>query len=130
MAVSGNWTLHYSWGCSGQYAPASIVLNSDGTFGGDYTGQWRQLTGTIMLTFDGGPAKYGGTINGSVGSGIMSTFAGLDGCWYLSAQGTTGILPADAVVAEAATQPVGADGATSVGAQREAQQAPARSRAE
>jgi hypothetical protein len=83
-----------------------------------------------MLMFDNGPAKYGGTVNGSVGSGIMSTFSGLDGCWYLSAQGTTGILPAEAVVEEAERQPVGADGATSVAAQRAGQQAPARTRAE
>lgn len=110
MPVSGNWALHYSWGCTGNYASAAIVFNSDGTFTGSNTGKWRQQSGTIMLSFDSGPAKYGGTVNGNVGSGAMSTFLGFDGCWYLSKQGTTGILPEAAVIAVAAVQPAGADG--------------------
>lgn len=108
MAVEGNWTLHYSWGFTSNYAQAPITFNSDGTFGGTYGGKWRQLAGTLMLTFDRGPAKYGGTINGNIGSGMMSTFSGLDGFWYLSEEGTTGILPADAKIE--AAQPAAADG--------------------
>lgn len=109
MAVTGNWTLHYSWGATNNYGQAPITFHTDGTFGGAYTGKWRQQAGTIMLSFDGGPAKYGGTVNGSVGSGAMSTFSGLDGCWYLTAEGTTGILPEAAVGGEVA-QPAEADG--------------------
>lgn len=110
MAISGTWTLHFSWGCTGSYSPATIVFNSDGTFAGNFTGKWRQQSGTIMWIYDTGPAKYGGTVNGNVGSGEMSTFAGLDGCWYLSKQGTTGIMPEGAAAEEAAAQAARADG--------------------
>ena len=55
------------------------------------TGKWQQQDGTVLLSFDGGPAKYAGTIDGNLGSGAMTTFAGLDGCWYLSKQGMVGL---------------------------------------
>ncbi|HEV8559750.1 MAG TPA: hypothetical protein VGR06_25710 [Actinophytocola sp.] len=84
------------------------MFNSNGTFGGQFTGQWRQQAGTIMLSFDSGPAKYGGNVNSNIGVGAMSTFSGLDGSWYLSKDGTTGI--ALETVVEAAAQPAGADG--------------------
>lgn len=102
MTVQGNWTLHYSWGFTGNYTQAPIIFNSNGTFGGAYSGKWRQLAGTIMLNFTSGPANYGGTVNGNIGSGVMSTFSGLDGFWYLSEAGTTGILPAEAESQESA----------------------------
>jgi hypothetical protein len=108
MTVAGNWTLHYSWGSTGSYAQTSIVFNGNGTFGGSFTGQWRQQAGTLMLSFDSGPAKYGGNVNSNIGTGAMSTFSGLDGSWYLSKDGTTGIA---LVVAEiAGVQPAGPDG--------------------
>lgn len=48
--------------------------------------------GTLLLSFDNGPAKYGGTIAGNVGYGASSTFDGTaNGCWYLTKQGTVGI---------------------------------------
>jgi hypothetical protein len=109
MTISGNWTLHYSWGGTSSYAQTTLTFNADHTFGGSYTGKWRQQNGTVMLTFDGGPAKYGGTVNGAVGSGVMSTFSGLDGTFYLSQAGTTGILP-ESALEEAAGQPAAADG--------------------
>jgi Zn-dependent metalloprotease len=89
--VSGNWILHFSWGPTSRYSQSSIVFNSNGTFGGSATGKWQQQDGTLLLSFDSGPAKYGGTIDGNIGSGAMSTFGGLNGCWYLTKQGTTGI---------------------------------------
>jgi|ERR1700722_17996441 hypothetical protein len=91
MSVSGNYIGHYSWGCSSNYAQFNITFNANGTFGGTLPGKWVQQDGTILLSFDTGPAKYGGTIDGNVGSGAMSTFAGLNGCWYLTKQGTVGI---------------------------------------
>jgi Zn-dependent metalloprotease len=104
--VSGNWVLHFSWGPTNHYTQTSIVFNSNGTFGGATTGKWQQQDGTLLLSFDTGPAKYGGTVDANVGSGAMSTFSGLNGCWYLTKQGTTG------VVAEmpAAQQPFDASG--------------------
>jgi hypothetical protein len=117
MTISGSWTLHFSWGGTGSYAQTGLTFNPDRTFSGSYTGKWRQQNGTVMLGFDGGPAKYGGTVNGAIGSGVMSTFGGLDGTWYLSRAGTTGIVP-DSVLEEVAGQPAAADGSSRGGAQR------------
>lgn len=117
MTISGNWTLHFSWGGTGSYAQTALTFNADHTFTGSYTGKWRQQNGTVMLSFDGGPAKYGGTVNGAIGSGVMSTFSGLDGTWYLSQAGTTGIMP-EGVAEEEAGQPAAADGSTRVAAER------------
>jgi hypothetical protein len=109
MTVTGNWTLHFSWGATSSYGQTAIIFNGDGTFSGPYAGKWRQKSGTVMLSFDGGPAKYGGTVNGNIGSGAMTTFAGLDGVWYLSKEGTSGFLPDGALVAEVDI-PAGPDG--------------------
>jgi hypothetical protein len=108
MSLSGNWTLHYSWGGSSNYTPNPITFRPDGTFGGALPGKWRQRDGTVMLAFDSGPAKYGGTVDGSVGSGAMSTFAGLSGCWYLTRQGTSGIAAEKPAKATKAARPRGA----------------------
>jgi hypothetical protein len=96
MAVSGSWILHYSWGCTSGYAQSNITFNTDGTFGGSLPGKWVQQDGTLLLSFDTGPARYGGTVDGNVASGAMSTFGGLNGCWYLTKQGTTGFAEAAA----------------------------------
>jgi class 3 adenylate cyclase len=99
MSVAGDWILHYSWGCSNSYTPSNITFNANGTFTGSLPGKWVQQDGTLLLSFDTGPAKYGGTVDGNVGSGAMSTFAGLNGCWYLTKQGTSGIVAAAAAQA-------------------------------
>jgi len=107
--VSGNWVLHYSWGPTSNYSQSSIVFNNNGTFGGAASGKWQQQDGTLLLSFDTGPAKYGGTIDANIGSGAMSTFGGLNGCWYLTKQGTTGIAAEMALSShDAAGNPVGA----------------------
>lgn len=89
--ISGNWILHFSWGCSSNYGQLGITFNNNGTFTGPLSGKWVQQDGTLLLSFDTGPAKYGGTVDGNVGSGASSTFTGLNGCWYLTKQGTVGI---------------------------------------
>jgi hypothetical protein len=91
MSLPGAWMLHYSWGATSSYSQTTLTLNPDGTFSGAGNGKWRLRDGTVLLSFDSGPAKYGGTVDGSVGSGAMSTFAGLSGAWYLTRQGVTGI---------------------------------------
>jgi len=96
MSVSGNWVGHYSWGCTSNYGQFNITFNSNGTFGGTFPGVWVQQDGTLLLSFNSGPAKYGGTVDGNVGSGAMSTFIGSNGCWYLVKQGTVGAVPAAA----------------------------------
>src|SRR5262249_55129273 len=86
---------------------------ADGTFSGGASGKWQQQDGTLLLAFDAGPAKYAGTVDGNIGSGAMSTYTGLDGCWYLSKQGTVGLtLPSASAVpgmVNAAGTPVGAE---------------------
>ena len=99
MSVSGNWIGHFSWGCTNTYGQFNITFNPNGTFGGAFAGKWVQQDGTLLLSFDTGPAKYAGTVDGHVGSGAMSTFAGLNGCWYLTQQGTVGIVAATAAAA-------------------------------
>jgi len=89
--ISGNWVLHYSWGPTQTYSKVDLSFNSNGTFAGGATGKWQQQDGTVLLSFDGGPAKYAGTVDGNIGSGAMSTFGALDGCWYLSKQGMVGL---------------------------------------
>jgi hypothetical protein len=101
MSVNGGWILHFSWGCTSSYSQTEIDFSNNGTFGGPFTGRWVQQDGTLLLSFDGGPAKYGGTVDGDVGSGASSTFAGLNGCWYLTRKGTVGI---EAHTAETAAQ--------------------------
>ena len=83
--------MHYSWGPTQTYSQVGLAFNGNGTFAGGATGRWQQQDGTVLLSFDGGPAKYAGTIDGNLGSGAMTTFAGLDGCWYLSKQGMVGL---------------------------------------
>jgi hypothetical protein len=93
MPISGDWTLHYSWGCTKAYNPTLINFNTDGTFlDGTFPNQspglWIQEGSTILWIYNNGPAKFGGTIHGNVGSGAMSTFTGANGCWYLVKEGT------------------------------------------
>jgi Zn-dependent metalloprotease len=118
--ISGNWVLHYSWGPTNSYAQVTLTFNSTGTFsGGGTTGRWQQQNGTLLLSFDTGPAKYAGTVDGNIGSGAMSTFSGLDGCWYLSKQGTVGLTLPSAAAApgmiDAAGTQVGEEAAIEAG---------------
>ena len=57
-----------------------------------------QQDGTLLFSFDSGPAKYAGNIAWDVGTGVITTFAGSNGAFYLTKQGMAGI----AVAAEAA----------------------------
>ncbi|WP_370949910.1 hypothetical protein AB5J62_20540 [Amycolatopsis sp. cg5] len=90
MSAVGDWTLHYSWGNTNNFGQTPLSLKSNGTFTGSLAGKWRQQDGTLLLSFDTGPAKYGGTVDASVASGAMSTFGGLAGTWYMLKQGVVG----------------------------------------
>jgi hypothetical protein len=102
MAMSGNWILHYSWGSTGNYGQTNLTFNPNGTFGGSFNGHWFEQDGTLLLGFDTGPAKYGINVASNVGTGAISTFAGLTGAAYLTKVGTVGI--AEAAHAAAAKQ--------------------------
>ncbi|BAW29962.1 hypothetical protein SAMN02910340_01764 [Methanosarcina thermophila] len=96
MAISGQWNLHYSWGCSGSYIQVGITFNSNGTFSipsQNLAGRWTQNDGMILWQFNNN-ASYGGNLAGNAMVGIMSTFAGLNGCWYAIKAGST-VMPAE-----------------------------------
>ena len=84
MSGSGEWMLFYDWGCSGRYGNTPITFSSDGTFSSPpYTGKWYESEGKIMWRFDTAPnTAYSGDQVGLAMIGIISTFAGLNGCWY------------------------------------------------
>jgi hypothetical protein len=90
MAIDGQWTLHYGWGCTGNYSQAPITFNNNGTFSNPpYTGKWVQSDGKILFQFDTAKTTYGGNFAGNAMVGAMSTFAGLNGCWYAIRVGST-----------------------------------------
>jgi hypothetical protein len=92
-AVNGAYTLHYSWGCTSHYNDTSITFNAAaGTFvtGDGGNGIFGQANDDLFWQYTPNRTTYGGTIDGSVGSGASSTTSGANGCWYLTASGTTG----------------------------------------
>jgi hypothetical protein len=101
-SISGNWIGHYSWGCTNNYSQFNITFNANGTFAsGSSQGKWSQQDGTLLLSWNNGPAIYGGLVNGNFGAGAMSTFDGsANGCWYLSKQGTVGLSKATVEAAD------------------------------
>jgi hypothetical protein len=98
MSAVGNWTLHFSWGCTGSYSQSPITFNANGTFAlAPYTGKWVQNEGKIIFKFDQAPnSVYGGDEVSNAMLGISSTFAGLNGCWYAIRTGSTSAPMAEA----------------------------------
>ncbi len=84
MSVPGTWTLHFDWGCGGNYGTAPITFNANGTFASaPYTGKWSSHDGQIVFRFDQPQnAVYGGSAVDSAMVGISTTFGGINGCWY------------------------------------------------
>jgi hypothetical protein len=96
MVVSGKWTLHFDWNCDGSYSQVDMTFNSNGTFSlAPYTGKWVQVEGMILWQFDNSNTSYGGNNAGSAIKGLMSTFGGLNGCWYGIKAGATTLLMAE-----------------------------------
>jgi hypothetical protein len=88
MPIPGNWTLFYDWDCDGGYGTASMVVNGDGTWtGGGYDGLWVAVAGMFMFTFNGSETTYAGNLASQSITGISTTFAGLNGCFYMLQQG-------------------------------------------
>lgn len=93
LKISGQWVLHFDWGVTGRFSQVPLTFNADGTFTGGGNGLWQQKDGTLMLHWNTGPAIYSGSLDGDIGSGAMTTFAGSDGSWYLYRQGNVGLVP-------------------------------------
>jgi hypothetical protein len=84
-AINGQWTLHYSWGCSGSYTQVGITFNTNGAFSipsQNLAGKWVQNDGMILFQFDTSKTTYGGNVAGNAMVGMQSTFTGSNGCWY------------------------------------------------
>ena len=88
MAITGEWTLFYDWNCDGSYSTGPITLNPNGTFTqGTYTGTWVQVAGMLTFQFKGSSTTYSGNWASKSITGIMSTFSGLNGCYYMLQSG-------------------------------------------
>ena len=85
MPIPGTWNWFYSWGCNGSYSQATVTLNADGTFSDNFgeSGHWDSVGGYFVLSFNGLPTVYGGSVQGSAMVGAMSFFDGSNGCWYM-----------------------------------------------
>jgi hypothetical protein len=86
VSISGQWTLHYSWGCSGSYGNSLITFNNDGTFSNPpYTGRWSQTNDNLILRFDQAPnTVYAGVLNGGAMVGNQTNWT-ISGCFYATA---------------------------------------------
>ena len=89
MAVTGDWTLFYDWGCDGSYSKTSMTVNSNGTWtnGEGYDGPWVQIAGMFMFTFNNSETTYAGNLASKSITGISSSFSGSNGCFYMLQSG-------------------------------------------
>lgn len=88
MAVTGDWTLFYDWSCDGSYSTMAMKVNAGGTWtGGGFAGVWVQVAGMFMFTFNGIDTTYAGNLASKSITGIMTTFVGLNGCFYMLQKG-------------------------------------------
>jgi hypothetical protein len=85
MAFPGNWTLYYDWGCDGSYSSTPMTVAAPGTWtnGEGGTGHWIQAAGMITFQFNGLKTTYSGNLASKSVTGIMSTFGGSNGCFYM-----------------------------------------------
>ena len=98
MAIPGSWTLFYDWGCDGSYSSAPITFNAGGTLScPPYTGLWVQVAGMLLFTFNNSETTYAGNWGSKCVNGIMTTFAGLNGCFYMLQSGVPTAFAAHAV---------------------------------
>ena len=98
MSVSGTFSLHFSFGCSGSYATSTVTFNADGTFsdGGGGAGKWSQTNGNIIWRYNGDSAIYAGVVNGGAIVGNMINFSiSAAGCFYASKATTSAATETD-----------------------------------
>jgi hypothetical protein len=94
MSTPGKWNLHFNFGCSGAYFPATLTFNANNTFTDNFnqSGKWAQTNGNILWRYDQAPNTiYAGSINGGAILGAMSNF-GSGGCFYADKSGGAALL--------------------------------------
>lgn len=81
--------MFYDWNCDGSYSKTSMTVNAGDTWinGEGYSGQWVQVAGMFMFNFSNGKTAYAGNLASKSVTGIMSTFGGLNGCFYMLQKG-------------------------------------------
>jgi hypothetical protein len=84
MAINGNWTLFFDWGCSGSYQKVGLTFNGDGTWTSNqgHRGRWVEIGGMFILNFAGTATIYTGNVSGLAMTGVSTTFSGFNGCWH------------------------------------------------
>jgi len=105
MSIVGEWTLFYSWGCSGRYGQSTITFSNNGTFktGDGYSGQWASPAGDVQWVYEPTPsAVYSGNVIGGAMNGVMTNFhLGEQGCWYATTPNIPAAFATEKKVAEA-----------------------------
>jgi hypothetical protein len=89
MPVPGNWTLNYDWNSTGTYAstPMTVASNNTWSNGEGYQGTWVQVAGIFTFQFNNSKTTYSGNLADKSMTGINTTFAGLDGSFYMLEEG-------------------------------------------
>jgi hypothetical protein len=86
VPVVGKWTLYYDWNCDGKYYSTTMKVESGGSWAMpkfNYTGDWVKGRRIFMFTFDNTLTTYSGVIFDREIRGIMTTWSGLQGCFYM-----------------------------------------------
>jgi len=86
LPVAGKWILHFDWFCDGNSGSTNMIVNSDGSWRMphfDYTGQWVKGRRIFLFTFDGIGTTYSGVICDNKIKGIMTSWDGIQGCFYM-----------------------------------------------
>jgi hypothetical protein len=101
MALPGNWTMFYDWSSTGNYTSTSMTIAANGTWtnGQGFTGVWVQGSGILTFVFNNSKTTYSGNWADKSVTGVNTTFGGLNGSFYLLAEG------AGAATAQTATKP-------------------------
>ena len=89
--ITGDWTVYYSWDCTGDYSYSDLAFYSDNTFNIDNDaalwGTWSLSGSSVDFMFDEYPnTRYVGSIDstGDYMDGTMSNYDDMSGCWYAS----------------------------------------------
>ena len=89
--ITGDWTVYFSWDCTGDYSTGTLMFYDDATFNVDSDstlwGTWSVSSKSVDFMFDEYPnTHYIGTIDstGDYMDGTMTNYYDMSGCWYAS----------------------------------------------
>jgi len=81
--------LYYDWNSTGKYGSTSmnIAANGNWTNGQGYSGTWVMGAGMLTFLFNNSKTTYSGNLADKSGTGINTTFGGLNGSFYMLEEG-------------------------------------------